>query len=117
MAAALAVVASGDSYVAVGLRDGREAWRIRWVTEYGVNASDPIVDGDRVFLSTGYGKGWLHADNAAKRLDVITADTTPFVGTLASSADDLQSILEDIDGFTIPTGSGAVQLEGESWQA
>lgn len=53
----LAVIASGDAYVAVGLRDGREAWRIRWVTEYGVNASDPIVEGDRLFVSTGYGKG------------------------------------------------------------
>jgi outer membrane protein assembly factor BamB len=30
---------------------------VRWVTEYGVNASDPIVEGDRMFLSTGYGKG------------------------------------------------------------
>ena len=27
------------------------------MTEFGVNASDPVVDGDRVFISTGYGKG------------------------------------------------------------
>jgi outer membrane protein assembly factor BamB len=45
------------SYVAVNPRDGKEAWRIRWITEYGVNASDPIVDGDKIFLCTGYGKG------------------------------------------------------------
>jgi outer membrane protein assembly factor BamB len=53
----LGLIGSGTSYVAVQLRDGKEAWRVRWVTEYGVNASDPIVDGDRMFLSTGYGKG------------------------------------------------------------
>jgi outer membrane protein assembly factor BamB len=36
---------------------GKEAWRVGWVTQYGVNAADPIVDGDRLFLSSGYGKG------------------------------------------------------------
>jgi outer membrane protein assembly factor BamB len=55
--APLAVLGSGQSYVAVDLRDGKEAWRIRWLTQYGVNAADPIVEGDRIFLSTGYGKG------------------------------------------------------------
>jgi len=53
----LALLGNGNAYVAVNLRDGKEAWRIRWLTEYGVNASDPILDGDRLFLSTGYGKG------------------------------------------------------------
>lgn len=53
----LAVFGNGTAYVAVQLADGKEAWRIRWVTEYGVNASDPIIDGDRVFVSSGYGKG------------------------------------------------------------
>lgn len=53
----LALFGNGTSYVAVNPRDGKEAWRARWVTEYGVNASDPIVDGEKMFLSTGYGKG------------------------------------------------------------
>lgn len=53
----LALLGNGGAYVAVHLRDGKEAWRIRWLTEYGINASDPIVEGDRLFLSTGYGKG------------------------------------------------------------
>ena len=54
---ALAVFASAQSYVAVKLKDGKEAWRIKWLTEYDVNAADPIIEGDRVFISTGYGKG------------------------------------------------------------
>ena len=53
----LALIGNGSAYVAVNLADGKELWRTRWVTEYGVNASDPNVDGDRMFLSTGYGKG------------------------------------------------------------
>jgi outer membrane protein assembly factor BamB len=53
----LVVIGSAQSYVAVNPLSGKEAWRIRWVTQYGVNASDPILDGDRIFLCTGYGKG------------------------------------------------------------
>lgn len=53
----LVVLGNGTAYVAVHPDNGKEAWRIRWLTEYGVNASDPIVEGDRLFLSTGYGKG------------------------------------------------------------
>ena len=48
---------SGQSYVAVNALNGKEAWRIKWLTQYGVNAADPILDGDRVLLATGYGKG------------------------------------------------------------
>lgn len=53
----LMILGSAQSYVAVNPLTGKEAWRIRWITQYGVNAADPIVDGDRIFLSTGYGKG------------------------------------------------------------
>lgn len=51
------IFGSARSYVAVAAADGKEVWRIRWLTEYGVNAADPIVQGDKIFLSTGYGKG------------------------------------------------------------
>jgi len=48
---------NGQSYRAVDLRDGSPVWSVRWVTEYGVNAADPLVEGDQLWLSTGYGKG------------------------------------------------------------
>jgi outer membrane protein assembly factor BamB len=54
---ALVLMGSSKSYVAVKARTGAEAWRVKWVTQYGVNAADPIVDGDRMFVSTGYNKG------------------------------------------------------------
>ena len=51
----LALLGNGTSYVAINPRDGKEVWRVRWVTEWGVNASDPIVDGGKfdTFVSEG----------------------------------------------------------------
>jgi outer membrane protein assembly factor BamB len=37
--------------------DGKELARLGWKTEYGVNVATPIVQGNRVFFSSGYGKG------------------------------------------------------------
>jgi outer membrane protein assembly factor BamB len=53
----LALFGNGTSYLAVDARTGREVWRFKWLTEYGVNAADPIVSGDHVFISSGYNKG------------------------------------------------------------
>ncbi|HTK76576.1 MAG TPA: PQQ-binding-like beta-propeller repeat protein [Gemmataceae bacterium] len=52
-----AVISCEDAYVAVNIETGKELWRIDWPTNYGVNAADPIVSGDEVFLSSGYNKG------------------------------------------------------------
>jgi outer membrane protein assembly factor BamB len=54
---ALVVLGSGKSYLAVHPRNGQEAWRLRWITQNGANAADPVLDAGRIFLSTGYGKG------------------------------------------------------------
>ena len=53
----LAVMANSDSYVAVDVKTGAEAWRQRWLTQYNVNAANPVFGGEQMFLSTGYGKG------------------------------------------------------------
>lgn len=53
----LGLFSSADAYVAVDLRSGAERWRVRWLTRYGLNAADPIVHGDHVFVSSGYNKG------------------------------------------------------------
>jgi len=37
--------------------DGKELARLRWETSYGANVATPIVQGNRVFFSSGYGKG------------------------------------------------------------
>jgi outer membrane protein assembly factor BamB len=50
-------LANGEAYLSVDTQTGKEQWRMKWLTQYGVNASDPIPYGDEVFVSTGYGKG------------------------------------------------------------
>lgn len=51
---------SFNSYGLVG-RDadtGTPLWSYAWDTSYGVNSSDPLIlDNDRIFISSGYGKG------------------------------------------------------------
>lgn len=49
----------GDKMIARDARTGKELWSIPWVTDYGVNACDPLfVENDsKVFLSSGYGLG------------------------------------------------------------
>lgn len=54
---ATAIFASGKSFVGVDVLSGRERWRQRWLTTFGCNAADPIVAGDRIFLSSGYNRG------------------------------------------------------------
>lgn len=53
----LAVIGSGDAYVAVEVDNGAQAWSYRWNTRYGVNAASPIRSGDTLFISSGYNKG------------------------------------------------------------
>ncbi len=53
----LVVLGSGRSWVAVDPRTGEKAWDCTWSTSYGVNAADPIADGGRLFVSSGYNKG------------------------------------------------------------
>lgn len=53
-----AIFSSDKLYTAVELATGKPWWSYRWLTRYGVNATDPIVTDDgHAFISTGYGKG------------------------------------------------------------
>jgi outer membrane protein assembly factor BamB len=52
-----ALILSAKSLHAVEVRTGALRWEHRWVTRYGVNAADPLVQGDSVWLSSGYAKG------------------------------------------------------------
>jgi outer membrane protein assembly factor BamB len=52
-----AIVSSGNAYMAVNAATGKGLWEVPWITRYGINAAQPILAGDQLFLSTGYGKG------------------------------------------------------------
>jgi outer membrane protein assembly factor BamB len=43
--------------IALNVADGKELWRFPWKTQHDVNAADPILSGEKVFISSGYGHG------------------------------------------------------------
>jgi outer membrane protein assembly factor BamB len=47
-----ALIFAGKALVAVKLQDGGEVWRLPWVTRWNINAADPILVGNQVFVST-----------------------------------------------------------------
>jgi outer membrane protein assembly factor BamB len=53
---ALAIFAA-RSLVAVDPADGKEFWSHPWRTSYDVNAADPIIQNDLIFISSGYNRG------------------------------------------------------------
>ena len=52
-----AIFSSARAYIGVDLADGRQLWSQRWLTTFGCNAADAIVDGDSFLLSSGYNRG------------------------------------------------------------
>jgi outer membrane protein assembly factor BamB len=52
------VVVSARRMMGLNIADGALLWEYPWVTDFGVNASQPIpVGDDRLFISAGYGHG------------------------------------------------------------
>jgi outer membrane protein assembly factor BamB len=48
---------SAKTVAAVALADGKKLWEHPWKTSYDVNAADPILSGNKVFVSSGYDRG------------------------------------------------------------
>jgi outer membrane protein assembly factor BamB len=46
-----------DSLVAIKPGTGKVLWSFPWQTRHDVNAADPIVNGNRIFISSGYNRG------------------------------------------------------------
>jgi outer membrane protein assembly factor BamB len=99
----LALVSSGQAYIAVNPATGKEAWRYRWLTEYGVNASDPILDGDRLFISTGYGKGSILLKLGAGEPEQVWKNKA--LRTQMNPAVLLDGYLYGVDGDTTAKGA------------
>ena len=51
------VVFTGTALVGMDLSDGQQLWRHEWKTEYQCSIATPIVSGDKIFISSGYGMG------------------------------------------------------------
>jgi outer membrane protein assembly factor BamB len=46
-----------DVLVGLNAANGQELWRYRWETHADINAATPIVFGDKIFITSGYGVG------------------------------------------------------------
>jgi outer membrane protein assembly factor BamB len=51
------VVFGGEALIGMDPMTGKTLWSNPWQTNYDVNASTPVVDGDKVFISSGYSHG------------------------------------------------------------
>jgi outer membrane protein assembly factor BamB len=51
------LVFAAKALVALDLKTGKEWWQYPWETSWDVNAADPILAGDQVFISSGYNHG------------------------------------------------------------
>src|SRR5262245_8806028 len=52
------LVFDGDGMAGYDPADGAELWRFAWTNNQGINVGQPVVvDSERVFIATGYGKG------------------------------------------------------------
>lgn len=54
------------------MQDGKELWRYPWETSYDINAATPVIEGNKVFVSSGYNHGaillQIGNDGAPKKL-------------------------------------------------
>ncbi len=46
-----------DALVGLNAANGEELWRYPWKTKYDINAPTPVVFGDKIFITSGYGRG------------------------------------------------------------
>lgn len=46
-----------DTLIAVDPNDGKQLWNYPWQTQNDVNAADPIIAGDEIFITSGYNRG------------------------------------------------------------
>jgi outer membrane protein assembly factor BamB len=52
-----AIFASSRAYIGVDIQSGEKLWSERWLTSFNCTAADPILSGDRMFLSSAYNRG------------------------------------------------------------
>ncbi len=51
------LIFNNSALAGVDPASGKMLWEEAWTTSYGVNASDPVIFGQRIFISTGYDYG------------------------------------------------------------
>lgn len=65
------LIFAAKGLVCVDAGTGARIWEVPWKTAYDVNAADPIVVGDRIFICSGYGKGCAMIRAAGGKAEVL----------------------------------------------
>ncbi len=89
---------------AVDVTNGKPLWFHPWETSYDVLAADPIVSGDAVFITSGYGKGCALLDVSKDQPKVLWQNTA--IRSHFSSCVLLDGFIYGVDGNT---GSGTLK--------
>ena len=50
---------SSNSYYAADAFTGKLLWKVDWENQRGLNVPDPVISRDKVFITSGYGKGCM----------------------------------------------------------
>jgi outer membrane protein assembly factor BamB len=102
-----AVIFGERAVYGVDLADGTVRWSFDWQTGSDVNAADPVVLGDRVFVATAYGKGSALYDVSGARPVAAWRNNT--FQTHFSSFVAAGGFLYGIDGDAREPGAGALK--------
>ncbi len=98
-----AVIFGERAAYGVDVADGTVRWSFPWVTGSDVNAADPVVFGDRVFVASAYDKGCALYDVSGARPAVVWRNNA--FNTHFSSFVTLGGYLYGIDGDArVPNG-------------
>ena len=60
-----------QTVAALSVKDGKEVWQHPWKTEYDVNAADPILEGGKLFISSGYNHGGAMVDVSSDKPKLV----------------------------------------------
>jgi outer membrane protein assembly factor BamB len=88
----------------VELKTGKKLWSSKWETSYDVNAADPIPMNDKIFISSGYGKGATVLDISGAKPKAVWTST--IMRNHFSSCVLINGYLYGIDGNT---GGGSLK--------
>lgn len=115
-----AVIFGERAAYGVDIADGTVRWSFDWATGSDVNAADPVVLGDRVFVASAYGKGSAVYDVSGPRPAVVWRNNA--FETHFSSFVAIDGYLYGIDGDARSPTAGTLKcldaLTGKtSWSA
>ncbi|MBN1596043.1 PQQ-like beta-propeller repeat protein [candidate division FCPU426 bacterium] len=114
----LAVCGQTNVY-AVSAETGKVAWSFSWPSRYNIIAADPVIFGNRLFMSTGYGNGCALYDFSAGKPQEVWRNKE--VSTHIATAMPIDGYLYAVDGNAgtnakiecLDTKTGAVQWSEE----